>query len=472
MSGKPIDRLLHNRFLLALLVLVLLGLIAVADWRVDAETPLGFLYLLPVALAGTRFSRSGITLLALACTLLAEEFDGFRWEPQVGIPRDCLYLFAFLGVGLFVREFVTSRQRAAAHMAALEAEVASRRDAEEHLRALIHSSPLAILTTDAAGTILLANSAAASLLATPDDTLPGTSVARYLPALATVPPLRNGQTSFRTVMECRGQRSDGEEFIAELYFSTYLTSDGPRLTAMAVDMSQELRDREEANLYQMLANSRILVGAVSHEIRNLCGAIALVHQNLTRTPALRGNQDFESLGTLVVGLERVAAIELRNSTSSAPLGTTLDLVSFFEELRVILAPALREQNIQTTWSLQPLLPPVWADRQSLTQVFLNLTRNAQEALATQTARTLHFAASSSSGAVHITVTDNGPGVPSPELLFRPFQQQARQTGLGLFLSRALLRSFKGDLQYQATPAGASFIVELCPVQHNFQEETL
>ncbi len=44
-------------------VFVLILLIALADWRVDAEVPLGFLYLLPVALAGAVFSRVPIVLL-------------------------------------------------------------------------------------------------------------------------------------------------------------------------------------------------------------------------------------------------------------------------------------------------------------------------------------------------------------------------------------------------------------------------
>ena len=52
---------------------------------------------------------------------------------------------------------------------------------------------------------------------------------------------------------------------------------------MVVDTSEDLRNREELSLNQLLAGSRILVGAVSHEIRNVCGAIAMAHANLART---------------------------------------------------------------------------------------------------------------------------------------------------------------------------------------------
>ena len=88
-------------------------------------------------------------------------------------------------------------------------------------------------------------------------------------------------------------------FLADIWFSTYRTSVGSRLAAMVVDTSEDLRNREEFSLHQLLAASRILVGAVSHEIRNVCGAIAVVHENLARNTSLAHNKDFEALGTLI-----------------------------------------------------------------------------------------------------------------------------------------------------------------------------
>ena len=52
-------------------------------------------------------------------------------------------------------------------------------------------------------------------------------------------PHTNGP-SFRTVMQCRGQRADGEAFLADIWFSTYRTSVGSRLAAMVVDTSEDL----------------------------------------------------------------------------------------------------------------------------------------------------------------------------------------------------------------------------------------
>jgi signal transduction histidine kinase len=209
----------------------------------------------------------------------------------------------------------------------------------------------------------------------------------------------------------------------------------------------------------LLAGSRILVGAVSHEIRNVCGAIAMAHANLSRGGELNGSKDFEALGNLIVALEKIAGMELRNTANQA---TAVDLASLLEELRIVIESSLEEQGILIRWNIDPDLPGVWADRQSLMQVFLNLTRNSERAMRDRGRRELSIRAFASATRVSVRVTDTGCGIDRPDQLFRPFQQQAHATGLGLYLSRAFMRSFRGDLRYEPEPAGCSFVVELTP----------
>jgi signal transduction histidine kinase len=59
--------------------------------------------------------------------------------------------------------------------------------------------------------------------------------------------------------------------------------------------------------------------------------------------------------------------------------------------------------------------------------------------------------------------DSGGGIDHPEHLFHPFQDGAQATGLGLYLSRAFMRSFGGELRYKALPWAACFVVELSTV---------
>jgi signal transduction histidine kinase len=125
-----------------------------------------------------------------------------------------------------------------------------------------------------------------------------------------------------------------------VWFSTYPTLSGNRLAAIIVDLSEDLRNREDLSLDYLLKNTRILMSAVSHEIRNLCGAALVVHKNLARVEALQGNADFEALGTLIQGLEKLSSMELRNPDEQAR--SAIELTPVLDELRVLLEPAYHE----------------------------------------------------------------------------------------------------------------------------------
>jgi two-component system sensor kinase FixL len=304
------------------------------------------------------------------------------------------------------------------------------------------------------------------LLGVPPGELPGRAIHRHLPALANVSVQRNPQHMLRTMMQARGLRDDGESFLADICFSTYRTNAGTRLTAMVLDTSEELRSYEVSGLNQLLTGSRIAIGAVSHEIRNVCGAIAVVHQNLEREGLLAGNKDFEALGNLAVALERIASVNLRQATTEA---TEVDLTILLDELKIVVAPSLQEEGIVAQWVVEPGLPLVWADRPSLMQVFLNLITNSVRALAKQESRKLSVTARSEGDQIVVEVVDNGGGVAHPEHLFHPFQAGAEATGLGLYLSQAFLRTFSGELSYLPVPGGACFTVSLMPAISSGQD---
>ena len=438
----------------------LITAIALIDWRLINDLPLGFLYLLPMLMVGRVLRPWQIAGVAVLCTVVTENFDQFVWSFRAGMPRDVLYFAAFFCIGLFVYEVNRNRQIVIEHLHEIEKQRDARREAEEQLKVLIESSPAAIITADSNGCILMANEAAHRMLALESATLPGRSIHHYFPSLSNVSRPDTNQQLFRTVMQSRGQREDGEVFLADICFSTYRTDTGSRLAALILDASEELRTREEASLHQMLTGSRIAVGAVSHEIRNVCGAIAVVHQNLSRSELLSQNKDFEALGSLVLALERIAAVDLRQSSDQA---TEVDLITVLDDLKIVIAPALREEGIECTWMLESGLPPVWADQTNLIQVFLNLTTNSRRALSPKKDKILSVSARSEGHRVIVEFIDNGGGVDKPEQLFHPFQAGAQQSGLGLYLSRAFMRSFGGELRYKALPGGACFIVELSQV---------
>ena len=445
------------------------ALIALADRALTNDVPLALLYLLPVGMMSTVLRRWQILLLGILCTYIAELADAFPWTFDRGIPRDALYFFAYTAAGFYVAEVVSRRRAEAAHVAALEAEMAGRREVEEQLQLVIANSSIAILTADESGRIHSANKAAESLFAAQTgagetsaaEPLENASLSKFLPSLAAVRMREQGWQRLRTMMQCQGLRAGREPFLADVWFSTYMTSGGGRLTAMIIDSTVETRDREEANLEQVLVGSRLAIGAVSHEIRNICAAISVVQQNLAAAsgPAPH-SEDLDALRQLVAALERIASVELSLIKRQA---NRVSLDRFLRELAIIVQPSLREAGIALEWRVDPGLPDVLADHHSLLQVFLNLVRNAETALAHTPDARLCLRVVSKGVRVQIALADNGPGVSHPEKLFRPFRVGAAGnggSGLGLYLSRAMMLSFHGDLRFQPGGEGATFLVEM------------
>jgi len=442
----------------AVLAGVLIVAIAVVDWYIQAYIAFGFLYLVPMLLVGTALSRWQVLLTALICTVLADVLDPFAFSLAVALPQDILVFTSLAGTGLYSYEITRSRRQETKHLEAVEREGGARRIAEEQLEFLIESSPAAILIMDAGHSILRANPAAHRLFGTPEGKLPGNSIRRYIPALGRVDLSKENLQNFRTEMQCRGGREQGEVFLANVFFSTYDTVLGPRLAALVLDASDELRAREELGMEQLLAASRILVGAVSHEVRNVCGAIAVIHENLIRSGRLNGNKDFEALGSMVETLNKIACLELKHSAEEPHL-VAIDLVETLGDLRIVLDPYCEEAGITVNWQIPAELPLVWADRHRLLQVLLNLTKNSKRALESAEVKQIDISAAAGANRVLIRVTDSGPGIGSVEKLFQPFQQGAEATGLGLYLSRALMRSLRGDLRHDAAVPGCSFVIE-------------
>jgi C4-dicarboxylate-specific signal transduction histidine kinase len=177
---------------------------------------------------------------------------------------------------------------------------------------------------------------------------------------------------------------------------------------------------------------------------------------------VQSTDHYQALGTILGGLEKIATSGLtlasNRTTVISDLGTILD------EMRIVIEESMREVGVTLNWQIAADLPLVQADQHNLMQVFLNLARNAERAMEDSVQKELRVEACTERDLVAVRFRDTGYGVASPDDLFRPFQPGAHATGLGLFISRAILRSNGGDLRHEPQLAGSCFIVELWPAE--------
>jgi PAS domain S-box-containing protein len=438
---------------------VLIVAVAIVHSEIGQEISVGALYTMPVLVAAAVLNRWQLLLLALGCALMRVAF-GYSFSFVDGLFRFLIAFIAYSGSGLFVQELIANRKRMIGYVQELQRQQALREEAEEQLRMLADSSPAAIFTLDENARVLSANRAALQLFGCPSGgDCRGVSVAEVLPVLADALKMEGPRGFFRTAAQCQGKRLNGQIFVAQTWFSTYNTPAGRRLAAIAVDCSEEVREREEQNLRQLQDSNRIVAAAVSHEIRNVCGAISVVYSNLARSAELSASEDFQALGKLVTGLERIAAAELHSHSQATVSG--VDLGELLNHLRIIIEPSWEEIGGEVVCRVPTPPPVVLTEPFGLIQAFLNLAMNSLRAVQDCERKVLTITVSEWNGKVAVRFEDTGPGVKDPQKLFQLFQSGAEQVGLGLYVSRAILRSHGGDLRYETSPkGGACFVAEL------------
>ena len=237
-------------------------------------------------------------------------------------------------------------------MARLAAESELRRTAEDDARAMLESSPAAILTVDEDGSIDMANDAARKLLGLGETESHDLNIGLYFPILLDILKAKKSLSLVRTMVECSGRKKNGEMFFAQVWVSSYKTPAGTKMAAVVADVSEQLRDREELGLQQLLMNSKIIVGAVSHEIRNLAAAADLLHNNLRKKFDVESSEDFDALGRVIDALRKVAADDVPASVEAALSGVDLNML--LHELQILAGSG--DDELELTWEVTEGLP--------------------------------------------------------------------------------------------------------------------
>ena len=445
------------RVALALAGVLVVGLAAL-EWRLQFDSSLDIAYTIPLALAAVALNRAQIFLCAVT-TAFFLSVSASQASVHEQTLRFVMATLTYIAGGLLVAEIARSRRAALTGMLRIQREQELRKQAEERLRLLVESSPAGVLTINSAGQVVAANRAAADMVGVDSSALIGRAIELHLPVLLRALRLPRGARPVRSATSDWARRDDGTMFPVMTWFSTYLADDQRYMAAIVVDVSEQVREREQENYRHVADAQRVLAGAVSHEIRNLCSAVAVVTANIQRRDGIISQDpDWTALSNLTEGLSRIASFEL-NARAEKPL-PSLMLHDVLEQLRVVIEQDWQDAEADLDIIASPSLPLVHADEHELLQIFLNLTQNALRAVSSAQPRRLIITAREEGARVLVTFVDTGPGVANVAGLFQPFRPEAEGAGLGLYVSRAMARSFGGDLLHVATAHGCQFNVVL------------
>lgn len=237
-------------------------------------------------------------------------------------------------------------------------------------------------------------------------------------------------------------------------------------------MMRELARRQEV-LVQSHKLSAIgtLTSGVAHELNNPINNITLTAEMLKEDyGSLADEERLDMVNDLVVQGARAQKI-VRNLLDFAREGeiTTerLDLAKVLRGAASLAANQIKLSGAKIAIDVPPNLPAIHGDRQSLSQVFVNLLLNALDAVGKGGHVSIAAGASREPGYVQVVVSDDGCGIPAHVLpkVFDPFfttKSRGKGTGLGLSVSLGIVRQHGGDIRVESAPGRGSTFTVLLP----------
>ena len=244
-----------------------------------------------------------------------------------------------------------------------------------------------------------------------------------------------------------------------------------RLLERIVESEELLRRNEKLSALGLLA------GEVAHEIRNPLTVLKMLYHSLgldfpKNDPR---TEDVRIMGEKMDHLNNIVEQILTFARNAEPQFKPSDVNKIINDLRVLVRRKFAQQKVVLDIQLAENLPEAKADEQQLSQVFLNLTLNALEAMpnggelkikssSTQLQKNKNKVTN-----IQIEFSDTGSGMNS-ELRKKAFTSLLNSskpggTGIGLAIVNRIIESHGGEIKIRPNVKGTTFSVYI-PIFHN------
>lgn len=359
------------------------------------------------------------------------------------------------------------------------------REANQTLRAVIHTSPLAIYSTDLEGRVKSWNRAAYRTFGWAEWELLDQPMPQFLDNVEEVLRIRlehaaRAETDIGVQTRCR--RKDGSLLDVNIWSAMLRDGSGTvkGIVDVVADVTERKRLEEQLHHSQRLEAVGRLAGGVAHDFNNLLMVISGYSQLLVEEiPA--GHRAHIDLEQVMKAADRAGDLTkqlLAFSRRQVVSPRIVNLNALVNDMERMLRRVIGE-DIRLNTALDPDLKRVHADSGQLEQVVLNLALNARDAMAsggTLSIRTANARIDEAYTRKHLSpqpgdyvvldIGDSGSGI-SPEIqahLFEPFfttKERGKGTGLGLSTSYGIVKQSGGEITFTSEPgSGTTFSIYL------------
>jgi PAS domain S-box-containing protein len=267
-----------------------------------------------------------------------------------------------------------------------------------------------------------------------------------------------------TVIETWHRRKDGSVFPAEVSICRFGSEDNPREIALARDITE--RKQAQAAMAR-LAEIGELSAMIVHEVRSplttvLMGLESFQGMELPERAQMRLGLALEEADRLKTLLNEI----LQYAREQTLEVIDIDLMALVRKLQGDLADLPYAQERVLT--VESTLPEAWikGDTDKLKQVFINLVRNACEAIEAGDTITWRIARAEQPHRVCVSVHNGGPPIP-PEVLDKLgqpfFTTKSGGNGLGIAIVKRIVEAHQGDFFIESTAEQGTTVRVILPL---------
>ncbi|MBW2609419.1 MAG: PAS domain S-box protein [Deltaproteobacteria bacterium] len=340
------------------------------------------------------------------------------------------------------------------------------KEAHDFLNKIIQSSPNAIIAADMEGKIILFNRGAEEILGyKAKDVIWNMNVTDIYPkgiAREVMKLMRSTKYGGRGILNSYPMvqvRQDGEVLDGNLSAAIIYDSHGKEIFTVGIfvdlierlAMERKLRDTQEQLLQsEKLAAMGRLTSQVAHELNNpLYGIMNTLELLKTEvSPQSKRRKILDMALSETVRLTDLLRKMLSFSRPDEEERQVTDINTILDEILLLVGKQLQENSIRISSSFDEIPGMVFASRNQLRQVFLNMIANAKDAM--PDGGTLTINTMNDEGKVCIEITDTGIGIKKKNInkIFDTFfttKDNIKDVGLGLSVCYGFIKDHEGDI---------------------------
>jgi PAS domain S-box-containing protein len=270
--------------------------------------------------------------------------------------------------------------------------------------------------------------------------------------------------------EIENKRKDGSALYTQLLISPIIDADGQVVGFLGShrDITDQKQLEQQLMHSQKMESIGTLAAGIAHEVGNPLTSISSIVQVVQRT--ITDEYAKEKLGLVQAQVHRITKIIRDLVDFSRPSNYQLqptNLVKLLTESVEIVKMSKKAKDVTFMTHVRQQVPLLSLVPDQIAQVFINILLNAVDALGGKKG-TIEIEITCNKEMVRVAITDNGQGISEENMtkIFEPFfttKRVGEGTGLGLWVSYGIMKSFRGDITVASTEGVGTTFTVLIPL---------